>query len=179
MSASTLRHQSLYQLFTGLVNQGFDDLQLTDTHLRRYVADLLVRFARSDALYRIQDPAGQRIDTVVGLLIETERSRGEDPHSTFATLRHTGDYALFMSGIFRNYVERHGFLDWYMNEGPRAYRRAAGLAEAEEDREILERLWRDFESISGALDYLRKVFFGRAAAQEGLQHLVNRFEMWN
>ena len=170
--------QSLYELFHKLVNQSFDDLQSCDSPLRTYVVDLLVRFARSDALYQIRDPGGQQIDSVVGLLIEAERV-DDDSAMTYRTLRHTGDYALFMSGIFRSYVERNGYLDWYMTEGPRSYRRALLHAPDEGGRNVLERLWRDFEQVSGALDYMRKVYFGRATVSVGLNDLVRRFELWN
>ena len=173
-----LQSQSLYRLFSQLVQQGFSDLQTGDETLRTYLVDLLVRFARTDALYRVKDPSGGQIDTVVGMLIEADRAalNGDE---TFETLRHTGDYALFMSGIFRTYVERHGYLEWYMVEGPRSYRRAASVALSEVERDVLERLWRDFEQVSGALDYIRKVYFDRAAIQAGLGDLVNRFSVWN
>ena len=42
-----------------------------------------------------------------------------------------------------------------------------------------ERLERDFERVSGALDYMRKVYFGKAAIQEGLDNLIRRFDTWN
>jgi len=32
-----------------------------------------------------------------------------------------GDYALFMSGIFRNHVQGKGSLDYYIQEGSRSY----------------------------------------------------------
>ncbi len=179
MSDSTIRHKSLVQLFTQIVDRSFGDLQTGDDILRTYVVDLLVCFARSDALYQIRDPGGQQIDTVVGLLIEADCNSVGSSSKTYRTLRHTGDYALFMRGIFRGYVERHGYLGWYMTEGPRAYRCAVPHAVDGQDRDILDRLWRDFERISGALDYMRKVYFGNAALQNGFEALVRRFDLWN
>ena len=35
--------------------------------------------------------------------------------------KYLGDYALFMSGIFRSYVEGRGFLNYYIEEGSRSY----------------------------------------------------------
>jgi len=174
-----MRQESLYRLFHRLVNRSFSDLQTGDEALKGYVIDLLVRFARTDALYELEDPTGRQVDTVVGMLIEADRLSGVNANETFRVLRHTGDYALFMSGIFRAYVERHGFLEWYMVEGPRSYRRASSVADGEADREILVRMRRDFEQISGALDYMRKVYFGQVALRKGLDDLVRRFDLWN
>ena len=175
---SRIKYESLNRLFANLIERSFADLQVRDPDLKHYVTDLLVRFARSDALYHVADPGATKVDTVVEMLIEAEELKW-NKHSSFQTLRHTGDYALFMTGIFRNYVERGGYLEWYMTEGPRSYRRAMGAAPKEADREVLERLWRDFEQVSGALDQMWKVYFGRVAVQEGLGGLVRRFETWN
>ena len=35
--------------------------------------------------------------------------------------RYLGDYTLFMSGLFRPFVERDGYLGWYLSEGARTY----------------------------------------------------------
>jgi len=48
--------------------------------------------------------------------------------------RYVGDYALFMSGLFRPFVERGGYLGYYLDEGARAYLRKVrfpGLADAD------------------------------------------------
>ena len=175
-----IQDHSLFRLFSQLVARSFEDLQIGDEIIRAYVVDLLVRFARTDSLYQIRDPVGKRIETVVGLLIEADfRSKEMSSRESFRALRHTGDYALFMTGIFRSYVESHGYVDWYMQEGPRSYRRAIQVAPTREDTDILERLWRDFEQVSGGLDYMRKVYFGQAALQFGLDALVRRFDAWN
>jgi len=36
--------------------------------------------------------------------------------------KYVGDYTLFMSGLFRRFVERGGYLNYYLEEGARSYR---------------------------------------------------------
>lgn len=180
LESSHIRSDSLHRLFSRLVARGFDDLGVADTGLRTYAVDLLVRFARTDALYQLRAPTGRQVDTVVGMLIEAEEAKADGRgDETFRIAKHTGDFALFMSGIFRSYVERGGYLDWYLTEGPRAYRRAIQVSPDPKTSDLLEHLWRDFERGSGALDYVRKVYFGRAAVAEGLESVVRRFETWH
>lgn len=95
--------------------------------------------------------------------------------------QHIGDYTMFMSGMFRPYVERQGFLTYYLQEGARAYRQTARL-----EREMLldgaarfEALAAGFERFSGALDYTRKVYFHTAARAGGMEALLRRFSLWN
>ena len=95
--------------------------------------------------------------------------------------QHVGDYTMFMSGIFRTYAEREGFLGYFLQEGPRAYRETARLTRAmllpEAGR--FEALAAQFEQLSGALDYTRKVHFHSAARTDGLAELVRRFDLFN
>ena len=171
---------SLESLFARLIHRSFDDLQVGNPQIRVYVRDVLCRFARTDALYRIRDLQGRRIQTVVELLIEKERMpqsvRGmEREHDV---QRHTGDYALFMSGIFRSYVERIGILGLYLEAGAQAYRTTAEL-EQKHDRGIYEVMAREFEHLSGAIDYMRKVYFGHTMMQGELSEVARRFSLWN
>ena len=45
-----------------------------------------------------------------------------DPGKERAVRRHIGDYTLFMTGLFREHVERLAVVDYYEAEGRRAYR---------------------------------------------------------
>ena len=173
----------LIRFFEDLVHRSFGDLWIWEGEVLKHVANLLARFARTDALFQVRDLQGKRLETVVEMLIEAS-----DIHTAASGLererdirQHVGDYALFMSGIFRAHVERHGFLGFYLQEGERAYRETAKL-----DRKLyrpgaacFEALATEFERISGALDYMRKVYFGRAALQSPYRDLVQRFNRWN
>lgn len=171
---------SLGKLFDRLVHRSFNDIGLIDGAVRDYVADLLVRFARTDALYRIHDPVGQKVETVVELLIEVDRVRSCDADREETLQRHTGDYAMFMSGVFRDYVERHGFLGWHLEAGQHAYQRMGKLRDrsGQPGGGLYRKMAASFEMISGGLDYMRKVYFGRSVPGQ-LSHLVARFQTWN
>ena len=171
----------LEKLFVRLIHRSFDDLQVGDPKIREYVKDLLCRFARTDALYQIRDPRGRKIETVVELLMERECVAASEGGAEREVQRHTGDYALFMSGIFRAYVDRNGFLGLYLQAGPRAYRAAAELERnlAGDSVGQFETLAREFEHLSGAIDYMRKVYFGNAMMQGDLSEVARRFSLWN
>lgn len=168
----------LARFFEGLVRRSFGELWIWDHEVADYVVNLLVRFARTDALYRIRNPQGQRLETVVDLLIE---AAGGAPLLREREVRqHIGDYTLFMTGIFRDFAQRHGFFGFYLREGEKAYRDTARLDRMlyRSGASLFEALARQFEMISGALDYMKKVYF-RPAAQGGPYHRVlRRFERW-
>ena len=171
----------LARFFEGLVHRSFSELWVWDREVVSYVVDLLVRFARTDALYRIREPHGGRLETVVELLMEASGRSGTRLEQEREVRQHIGDYTLFMSGIFRAYIERHGFLGVYLQEGEKAYRDTARL-----DRMLtlpgagrFEAMASEFERISGALDYMRKVYFRPAAELGPYGNLLDRFSRWS
>ena len=92
--------------------------------------------------------------------------------------RYVGDFALFMSGLFRPFVERGGFLGYYLAEGAHAYARVAALSEgiARGDRLLYGELATRFEHYAGALDYLRKVRFPGLAAPDPVKAFLGEIE---
>jgi hypothetical protein len=148
----------LLALFLPLTRRTCEELAVGDETISAYLADVLVEFARSDRLYRIQTHGGRRLTSVVEMLSFKQALPGWEVERTFH--RYLGDYTLFMSGLFRPFVERDGHLGWYLSEGARAYARVAQLAAgARRERVLYEELSARFEHYSGALDYLRKVRF--------------------
>jgi len=151
--------------FDRTIRRSFGDLAIRDEAAADYLADLLTRFARTEKLYPL-GLTGARLETVAELLLEIQRVwELETPHFNPAQerelRRHIGDYTLFMTGLFRERVERMSVTGYYIREGKRAYRfvsehdRAsirphAGLFRALADR---------FEGYAGALTYMRKVYF--------------------
>jgi hypothetical protein len=115
----------LPRFFDRVTRQVFGDLILDDPPAARYITELLTRFARTDALYRAAPASGRRLETVAQQLIEVERAWDVDspdfaPEREQALRRHVGDFTLFMSGIFRDHVERIAVLGLYEAEGRRA-----------------------------------------------------------
>jgi hypothetical protein len=110
-------------------------------------------------------PPGRRLTSVVEML-SLERVL-PDWEAERALRRYLGDYTLFMSGLFRPFVEREGYLGWYLSEGARAYSHVAKLAGGtRRDRMLYEELSVRFEHYSGAFDYLRKVRFPGLAGRD-------------
>jgi hypothetical protein len=155
----------LPRFFEKVTRQSFHDLALDDPPVAQYLADLLTRFARTEALHAVRELPTRRLDTVADSLLEIQRawtwgSPEFNPEAERTLRRHIGDYTLFMTGVFREHVERLAVVGYYEHEGRRAYRfvsetaRAGGRAEAPLFRRLSER----FEQYAGALSYARKVY---------------------
>ncbi len=162
----------LARFFDRATRQAFGDLSLDDPPAARYLADLLTRFARAEALRAVQTATARRLDTVADSLLAIERawdigSPGFNPAEERVLRRHIGDYTMFMTGIFRDYVERLAVTGYYEHEGRRAYRFLSETArvDGEPEAPLFRRLSDRFEQYAGALTYARKVYF-RAQARE-------------
>jgi hypothetical protein len=155
----------LKRFFERTVRRGLGDLNLHDDAAANYLADLLTRFARAENLYP-WGLAGTPLETVADLLLEIQRvweldSPHFDPVQERELRRHIGDYTLFMTGLFRERVERMSVTGYYIDQGKRAYRfvsehdRAGARPHARLFRALADR----FEGYAGALAYTRKVYF--------------------
>lgn len=156
----------LQRFFDRAIRASFRDLALPDDPAIGYLSDLLTRFARTDALY----PRGvsvPRLETVVDMLLESQAAWQDDspawePERELTVRRHLGDYTLFMTGIFRERVERTASIGFYIAQGKRAYifvsehDRARAGASAPLYRRLADR----FEAYGRALDYARRAHFG-------------------
>jgi len=158
----------------------FPDDRARDTRLKGYLSEeLLIRFLRSDQLYRLRDARGRPLADVAEMLIEG-RAEGVSPElRTLAVQRHIGDYTLFVTGIFPESLERVR-RDWrrkdsvmvqlgdlvvpfsdpgeyYEEAGRRAYRRAPeigremGLSQAQ----VFQKLSEFFRAYVGLMSLVR------------------------
>ena len=126
-----------------------------------YVADLLVRFVRSDAVYRIRNLTGQPIAQVAALMSEAEKRVGEAKRDVH---QHIGDFTLFWSGVYPETLRRmqsssetDHLLD-YFQQGKKSYyiaSRMTGKA-ATDDAELFERLSVQFEMCAYGLREVRR-----------------------
>jgi hypothetical protein len=157
----------LARFFDRVTRQAFGDLALDDPPAARYLADLLTRFARTEVLYGAQTEATRRLDTVVDSLLEIQKVWDWDtpefnPGAERALRRHVGDYTLFMTGIFRDYVERRSAIGYYERQGRQAYRFVAETARTSgepDDASLFRRLSERFDLYAGSLTYARQVYF--------------------
>jgi len=153
-------NDKLKRFFMWILRRTFQDLQIHDNQMVEYLSDMLTRFARTERLYRIRDAKGKVLRGAVEMLLESERFCS-DIYKERDFFQYLGDYILFMAGIFREFVEGHGFLNYYLEEGKSAYRRVWEVEQGlfRPTTRLFERLWRSFEFNAGALHYMKKTFF--------------------
>jgi hypothetical protein len=172
----------LHGFFLNVVRQSFWQLGINDATVARYVADLLTDFARTDNLYQIRSRAGRKTDSIVEMLArKPEEPADEGDLLKERTLRkYVGDYALFMSGIFRSYVERGGFLQYYIQEGSRSYWTVSelDLSLYRTGFILFQELSKKFEYYSGALDYTRKAYFAAEPGEDPFAGFLRQVEGW-
>lgn len=174
MPISEERHQALRRFFFPLVQRTCAELGLEHQEIPDYLAGVLSQFSRTDRLYRLRDPAGLRITSVVEMLGFGPPTSGPEGEQAFR--RYVAEFALFMSGLFRPFAENGGFLGYYLEEGARSYARVAAIGSELGDPRSL--LYRDlavrFEHYSGALDFLRKVRFPGLGGPEPVSQFLRQ-----
>lgn len=172
----------LQSFFHELTRQSFWQLGICDATVARYVADVLTDFARSDNLYRIRSRAGRKPGSVVEILTESQPKGAEESRllRERAQRKYLGDYTLFMSGIFRSYVEKRGFLDYYLQEGRRSYWTVSelDLSLYRTGFILFQELSKKFEYYSGALDYMRKAYFAPQPGEDPFAGFLKQIEGW-
>jgi hypothetical protein len=131
--AAVSRGHPLFRLLAELTQRNFAlSLGWPDTEVVGYVTEVLVDFVHVDALYRIRDVRGRRVEEVAEMLAEGDMLHRADSLERERTVhKHIGDYTLFMAGIFPEFVRRiraskvlvsaDAFLD-YIQVGKRSYR---------------------------------------------------------
>ena len=146
---------ALNRFLGGLVEATFQtELGVADPSLTDYLADLLARFARIDAVFAVRNPAGERIEEVAGLLAEADAREGRPRRECF---RHAGDVALFYTGVYPEHLNRRDSADALLNVsslGKVAYRRAADVP-PDADRPVLLRLADEFDLCGVGLGRVR------------------------
>jgi len=172
----------LRTFFVKVVRQSFWQLGIYDAMIADYVADVLTEFARTDNLFRIRGQRGRKVDSVVEMLA----AKTDEPADQAAILsersrrKYVGDYTLFMSGIFRNYISRKGYLDYYIEEGSRSYRTVSELDVSlyRNGFILFQELSKKFEYYSGALDYTRKAYFAADPGEDPFAGFLRQIEGW-
>ncbi len=180
MAGKARPSSKLNRFFDWLIRRSFQDLRIKEPTVARYISDLLAEFARTDSLYKIRSLQGKRLETVVELLLEAKKIEelGSELEKEREVYKHTGDYILFMSGVFREYVEGNAFLTYYMDEGERAY-------QAVFDRDVMLHrpaylfleLARRFEFYSGAVHYMKKAFFREDRGEDPFLDFAGQVEL--
>ena len=153
----------LRRLFAGLTEQTFiTTLGVADPALTDYLSSLLSRFIHLDALYRLRNACGKRLEEVAEMLIEAE-ALPEGP-TRREVHRHIGDFALFWTGVYPEALNRvrsprckDHFVD-YTVQGKRGYLMTSRLDEGERPDEagLFRRLSEQFEVCAIGLREVRR-----------------------
>lgn len=179
----TIAGSQLKSFFLECTHRSFGDLGLHDNTVIEYISDVLTVFARSDQLYRLHTAEGRRLDSVVEILT----SQAEVPNPPQPPVkkerelrRYVGDYTLFMSGMFRSYIEKTGVLEYYVQEGRRSYWKVSefDLALYQTGFLLFQELSKNFEYYSGALDYMRKACFAQSPGADPFGQFLHQIEGW-
>lgn len=175
-----VEHPILYRFFQHCLGQTFSDLNLVDEPVKNYLVALLVRFIRTERLYRIRQLPSFELESV----LEFENSMTENENFSrkdeLIIRQHIADFTLFMTGIFREFVQSRGFLKYYYLEGGRSYLRIYNYvcAEMGTDAAVFENLGKKFEVYSGSLDYLKKVYFYYPEIDDQIRSVLSRLLNW-
>ncbi|MFQ5684628.1 MAG: hypothetical protein ACE5HC_15320 [Candidatus Binatia bacterium] len=174
----------LHGFFLDLTHQSFWQLGIHDATVAIYVADVLTDFAHADHLFQMRSRAGKRLESIVEILektpLEQEQVQGGSLLKERALRKYLGDYTLFMSGIFRTYVEGKGFLDYYLQEGRRSYWTVSelDLSLYRTGFILFQELSEKFEYYSGALDFMRKTYFAPGPREDPFAGFLKQVEGW-
>jgi len=157
------RGGTLARFFSGLCEHVFESqLGVADPPLVDYLSELMLRFARFDAVHRVRSLTGRPAVEVADMLSEAESRVGlarRDVH------RHIGDVTLFWTGVYPETlpklraVEKKDYFVDYCSQGKRAYYIASTIAtDRDEDapNALLERLSAQFELCAYGLGEVRR-----------------------
>ncbi len=159
---SAANHPSLRMFLAGITEQTFSaQLGMADPPLIDYLTELLARFLRMDAVFRVRATDGRRLENIAEMLVEAESRTGNARREVH---RHIGDFALFWTGIYPEALGRlqgrdkqDHFLDYY-SSGKRSYYIASTIPDDEdpEGNAVLERLSHDFGLCAFGLTAVRR-----------------------
>jgi hypothetical protein len=154
----------LRRLFAGVTEVTFQtQLGVADPNLIDYLSALLSRFVGADAIYRLRNAAGRRLEQVADMVAEVVDLPPEG-RTTREMHRHIGDFALFWTGVYpealarlRSAACKDCFID-YCAQGKRSYYIASTFEDDpyREEAAVLRRLSNEFELCAFGLREVRR-----------------------
>lgn len=155
---------SLFLYFYILVRQALKTYNIDDRAVSDYVAGLLAEFARGNRAYRVDSHSAKEYRYLVDIMQDLLEANSEQ---TFHLRSHLGNYALFLTGLFPDFVYHRvkyhppsPDFSYYEQVGSNNFHLAAQHAMAERYRlsEILELLGRRFQQVRLALNHMADRF---------------------
>lgn len=166
------RSEALCRFFAGLTEYTFTTrLGVADPQLIDYLSAMLAHFVRTDAIYGVRTPTGERLSQVADMLAEAQARQGSARRRLH---RHIGDFTLFWTGLYPEIADRlrkgrkDSLLD-YQDQGKKNYLIASRLPADQESApdEVLERLSERFELCVYGLGEVRKQWEEREGETDG------------
>jgi len=139
-------------MFRSLTEMSFEQIELRDRELTRYVADLLVEFIHIDNVYRLRDRQGKRLEYVVDMLLE---AMAQEPGGEREARKHIGDYTLFVAGLYpESLMHRRRAIspEYYIEQGKQAYLLVAEMDRSKPTAPLFRKLSEKFEYCVTALN---------------------------
>jgi hypothetical protein len=166
ISEQSLTHQSLEQFFQNEVIETAQRMgNRVPPPVQLYLANLLVRFAKSERVF-VDIEGRNELEPLVLML--NRALEEEEENRRIGTLKHMGDVALYTSGLFSERIERGGVeVDYYIEMGGMAYSNVASLSSgrshgsrfcelysmlSEHFRSLVNLLWEFSDSLLDDLD---------------------------
>ena len=155
-----------------------------DRVMADFVSSVLLHFGQRDRSQRIRAHDDQIYDTLASLLADAECG---DPTRAFLARAHLGNYALWLAGIFPDYIEarqhRRGGpgLDYYDTMGQRGYQLAAShrLASEHGVQPLFSCAAERFGRLRVALNHVSdSIFFPRHHSASKLMRQVRDDARW-
>ena len=168
MAGKIPRGHPLVRLFANLTEENFaEQLGWPDSEVIGYLTDVLTDFVHIDQVYKIRNAQGRRVEEVAEMLAEGDLlHRAESVDREREVHRHIGDYTLFMTGIFPEFlrclkiskvvISPDALLD-YIQVGKRSYRIVSEFTYGpyEESASLFRKLSENFELCVYGLGYVR------------------------
>jgi hypothetical protein len=161
----TQPRDSLRRFFAGMAEHTFQaQLGVADPPLIDYISDLLTRFVRSDAVYRVRGLTGRPLTEVATMMMEAQERVGEARREVH---RHIGDFTLFWAGVYPEALpkmrgpSKSDHLIDYCAQGKRAYWIASTIespGETTAPSALLVRLSSQFEMCAYGLREVRRLW---------------------
>jgi len=169
-------------LFSGLLeNTFYSQVGLCEPKLTDYLSELMIEFMHVDRFKQLRNAFGRDLEQIARVLLMLH---GQDPSAKPRRdldrdmYRLIGDYALFWSGIFPEYLRsrRRGgdLLKNYVRQGKRSYATAARLTHDQEEPppDLLKSLSEEFETCVHGLGLVRRCWEERRGEEPGSGHIL-------
>lgn len=164
MSIEMSGNHPIRRYFTEALHTSLTQLDLDESDVENYLAEMMVRFLHRDALYGIRDARGRRVESVAEMVVEADvRLNANSFDREREVHRHIGDFLLFWSGVYPEYLKfpsnRDGLLD-PVRQGRYSYHLVSTFDHGDYAKEapVFRRLSAEFEGYLLALRLLRERF---------------------